>query len=255
MDNTKAAIEVLKKALKQHGYTYADVAAHLGLSEASVKKMFAGQHFTLRRFDRICGMMGMDLIDLVRLFDANRQRITHLTLAQEKELVRDSKLLLVALLARNHWSFDDILHRFDLSREELYGLIARLEKVRLLELHPGDRIRMLIDENFRWLAHGPIEQLFKKQLMSQFLADGFDAHHDTHLFLHGALTTNALESLNHKLEMLAHEFSELLKESNARPVHERRGVGLFVAMRQWEPTFMQRHRKDGPAAAADAAAE
>lgn len=246
MDNSKAAIDTLKKTLREHGYTYADIAAHLQLSEASIKKMFATHHFTLHRIDRICAMMGMDFIDLVRLFDENRQHITSFTLEQEKELVHDSKLLLVALLARNRWSFDDMHNHFKLSKAELYNLISRLERLHMLELHPGNRIRMLIDENFRWLPHGPIERLFRKQLMGQFLDSGFDKSNEMHLYLHGALTPGAVEQLNRRLEALAYEFSELLKESNVRPVVERQSVGLLVAMRGWEPTFMQRYRRDQP---------
>lgn len=243
MDNSKAAIETLKRALKLNGYTYADVARHLMLSEASIKKMFASHHFTLHRIDQICGLMGMDFIDLVRLFDENRQRISSLTLEQEKELVRDGKLLLVALLARNRWSFDDILQHFDLSKAELFKLISRLERLRLLELHPGNRIRMLVDENFRWLPHGPIEQLFEKHLMNQFLASDFSDKGEMRLYLHGALTPGAREQLGRRLDVLAHEFSELLKESSSRPLAGRQNIGLLIAMRQWEPAFLKRYRK------------
>jgi len=43
----------LKKQLKAHGKTYADVAELLQLSEASVKRLFAEQSFTLKRLERI----------------------------------------------------------------------------------------------------------------------------------------------------------------------------------------------------------
>lgn len=251
MDNSKATVDILKKALRQNGFTYADVAAHLKLSEASIKKMFASCHFTLSRIDSICGMMGMNFVDLIRLLDESRKSITNLTLEQERELVRDGKLLLVALLARNHWSFDDMLRHFDLDKGELYGLISRLEKLRLLELHPGNRIRMRVDESFRWLPNGPIEQLFRKQLMSQFLAGTFDGDNELRIYLHGALTPGGLELLNRRLEVLSQEFSDLLKESSSRPIDERQNVGLFVAMRKWEPGFLQRYRRDTPPDAAE----
>lgn len=243
MDNSRAAVETLKRALKLNGYTYADVAAHLKLSEASIKKMFASNHFTLKRIDDICAMMGMDFIDLVRLFDQSRQRISNLTPEQEKELVGDGKLLLVALLARNRWSFEEMIHHFDLTRGELLKLLSRLEKLHLLELHPGNRIRMLVDDNFRWLPHGPIEQLFEKHLMSQFLNGKFDGRNELRLYLHGPLTPGAMEQLRRRLDTLAHEFSELLKESSSRPIRERQNIGLLLASRKWEPGFLQRYRR------------
>jgi len=107
VDNTAAAIETLKRALKLHGLTYRDAAKHLNLSEASVKKMFSSHNITLKRINALCEMMHLDFIDLVRLFDESRERISHLKPEQEQELVRDTKLLLVALCARNHWKFDE----------------------------------------------------------------------------------------------------------------------------------------------------
>ena len=58
-------IKTLKKQLKAQGKTYVDVAQLLGLSEASVKRMFASQNFTLHRLEEICHFMDMELSDLV----------------------------------------------------------------------------------------------------------------------------------------------------------------------------------------------
>jgi transcriptional regulator with XRE-family HTH domain len=41
MSQASQLIAALKRVLKARGLTYADVAAHLGLSEASVKRQFS----------------------------------------------------------------------------------------------------------------------------------------------------------------------------------------------------------------------
>lgn len=243
MDNSRATIETLKKALKQRGFTYADVARELDLSEASVKKMFASYHFTLNRLDKVCEMLGIDFIDLVRLFDRDRHQISTLTLAQEQELVRDGKLFIVAICARNHWKFEEILESFDISKAELLRYLGRLEQLKLLELHPNNRIKLCVAEDFRWLRHGPIEQLFTQHLYHQFMDSDFDGLNDLRLYLHGPITAGAKELINRRLNALAHEFSELLKESVVRPISERDNVGLLIAMREWEPAFVTQHRK------------
>ena len=48
MPQVSPLISTLKKQLKAHGKTYADVAELLQLSEASVKRLFAEQNFTYR---------------------------------------------------------------------------------------------------------------------------------------------------------------------------------------------------------------
>ena len=44
-------VDALKRLLKAHDVTYARVAAGLGLSEASVKRMFSRRDFTLQRLE------------------------------------------------------------------------------------------------------------------------------------------------------------------------------------------------------------
>jgi len=244
MDNTQAAINMLKRALKLNGFTYADVARHLNLSEASVKKMFSSCHFTLKRIDQICQLLDMDFIDLVRMFDAGRQQISTLTLAQEQALLRDKRLFLVAVCARNHWSFDDILSAFRFTSAELIHYLNQLEQLQLLELHPNNRIRLRIAEDFRWLPHGPIEVFFEQRLLGEFLDSGFDKRYDMRLFLHGPLTLAAREALTRRLNVLAHEFAELMKESASSPLSERNNVGLLLATREWEAQFITLQRRN-----------
>jgi len=243
MDNTAAAIATLKRALKINGFTYADAARALNLSEASVKKMFSTHNITLKRINILCEMMQLDFIDLVRLFDESREKISHLNPEQEQELVGDRKLLLVALCARNHWRFDEIIEHFEINKPECYRMISRLEELQLLELHPNDRIRLLVAENFRWLPNGPIERAFKQKLLNEFFQSNFNQDGDLRLYLHGPLTQGARETLSRRLTALSHEFSELLKESATRPISERKNVGLLLGMREWEPLFVSAHRR------------
>lgn len=243
MDNTAAAINTLKRALKLNGFTYADAARYLKLSEASIKRMFSTHHITLDRISGLCEMMGMDFIDLLRLFESERQHISHLSLEQEQELVRDKRLLLVAVCARNHYSFDEITDSFTIDRAEAFRLLRRLEELKLLELHPGNRIRLMVAEDFRWLPDGPIERYFEQRLEGEFLDHGFEGPEAMRLYLHGPLTASAHEQLQRRIETLAGEFSELLKQSAMRPIAERSNVGLMLAMREWEPAFIKDCRK------------
>jgi DNA-binding Xre family transcriptional regulator len=57
----------LKRRLRTHGMTYAGLMQKLQLSEASVKRLFASGSFTLRRIERICQVLDIDLYELARL--------------------------------------------------------------------------------------------------------------------------------------------------------------------------------------------
>ena len=53
MSQTDQILTALKKCLRAKGLTYRDVAAALELSEASVKRLFSEQSFSLKRLEEI----------------------------------------------------------------------------------------------------------------------------------------------------------------------------------------------------------
>ncbi len=87
MSESARIIDVLKRTLKTRGLTYRDIAGKVSLSEASIKRVFAEETFTLQRLEKICTAIGMTVGELVRMasetHDANSQ---YLTLEQEQLL-------------------------------------------------------------------------------------------------------------------------------------------------------------------------
>lgn len=237
-------VEALKRALKGQGLTYARVAAGLRMSEASVKRMFAEKHFTLERVDAICQLMGMEITDLLQLYEESRHRISHLSEAQEQELVANSKLLLVAVCVRNHMSFDEITGLYAVEPTECIQYLARLDKLGLIDLLPKNRIRLRIDENFRWLPGGPIDRFFEQSVQEDFLHSGFGGHNQCRLFLTGLLGKASRAILRSKIDALAVEFSQLYRRDVGLPLAEKANIGLLIALRPWElGAFKALHRE------------
>ncbi|WP_455222525.1 helix-turn-helix domain-containing protein [Kaarinaea lacus] len=243
MSQTPLLVQALKKALKNEGKTYLDVAKGLGLSEASVKRMFATNHFTLQRLDAICQLIKIDFSDLVRIADESKNRISHLTEIQENELVNNKKLMLVAVCVRNRWRMDDIIKYYEISETECIGLLAKLDQLKLIELLPGNRFKLRIRPDFRWLPNGPIEHYFRKQIQREFFDAKFSEDNEIRLFLTGMLSRSSIEHLLRKLNDLAKEFSTILDEDLSLPVEKRRNIGLVLAFRPWELSVFSSLRK------------
>jgi len=242
---TKNLIEVLKKALKSHGVTYADIAAQLNLSEASVKRMFAQKHFTLIRLESICEMAQMDFTDLIRLMDEERQKISNLTLEQEEELVSDLKFLLVAICVQSNWTFNEMIDYFKITGPECIGYLVRLDRLGLIQLLPNNRIRQMVAKNFRWLPRGPIEKFFEQTAQNEFLDSHFTHPGELRLFMNGSLTWESIESIRKNVEALAHEFSSFQDDDARMPATTRFNTGLLLAMRPWElPIFSKLKKRD-----------
>jgi DNA-binding Xre family transcriptional regulator len=64
--HASALVEALKRMLRARDVTYGQVAQVLGLSEASIKRMFARQDLTLQRLEQVCRAAGIEFDELVR---------------------------------------------------------------------------------------------------------------------------------------------------------------------------------------------
>lgn len=244
MAQTAELVKTLKTALKAHQLTYAEVARQLKMSEANVKRLFISKRFTLERLEDICGLMQMELTDLFQLYQESRQRITQLTLEQEKELVNDATLLLVAVSVRNHLTFEEIIHHYEISKTQCIRCLAKLDKLLIIDLLPNNRIKLRIDEDFHWIPHGPIEDFFHKKIQKQFLKSGFRADLEHRRFMFGLLGESSAQKLMTKMQNLSKEFAELHRQDAQLPLEKRHSIGFMVAMRPWElETFQPLLRK------------
>lgn len=239
MAQISALIETLKQALKSHRLTYADVARELAMSEANVKRMFASQRFTLERLEEVCALMRMELSDLFQLYEESRQRISQLTLEQEEELVRDAKLLFVAVSVRNRLSFEEIVSHYQITQSECVRALAKLDRLKIIDLLPDNRIKLRIDDGFRWLPNGPIQRFFEKQVKEQFLQSKFDGELEQSLFLFGLLCDSSAQLLANKIGALASEFNDLHRQDASLPLEKRHSMGFMLSMRPWEMELFQ----------------
>jgi transcriptional regulator with XRE-family HTH domain len=227
-------VTTLKRRLKLQGMTYRDLAASLGLSEPSVKRMFATRRFSADRLVEISHVIGFTLAELAQEAAISEAQLHTLNERQERELVSDEKLLLVAVCVLNHWSIADITHTYALTEPQVIGRLAKLDRLRLIHLLPGNRVRLNVARDFDWLPHGPIRNYFHQQGMSDFLNSGFADADEALSFSHSMLTDTAIAKMKSELRKLRQRFAELHEESLLAPLNKRRGTGLMLAMREWE---------------------
>jgi transcriptional regulator with XRE-family HTH domain len=242
-------VDALKRLLKGKGMTYATVAQGLDISEASVKRMFSRRDFTLQRLEDVCRLAGIELADLARAVTAEYTGMAHLTVEQEEEIVSDPTFLLVALCAVGNWTVEQITETYDLTLAECIECLTRLDRRRIIELQPGNRIRPLISRTFSWLPDGPIQRYFRSRIEAEYLGGKFDRPEELFLFVSGMLSRQSMGELIIRLRRTAREFAELHRDDLGLPISERHGTSLLLAVRPWEPRAFRALRRDGTGAA------
>ena len=243
MAETQNVINALKQALRERRVTYAQVASGLGMSEGNVKRMFASERLTLDRIEAICRLLDLELSDLFQMYEDSRQRISQLSIEQEKELMADTRLLFSAVCVRNHLGFDEIVNNYNISDIELTQDLAKLDRLKIIDLLPNNRIKLRIAENFRWIPSGPIESYYEKVIQREFLKDGFDDGENPRLFLAGLLSSASQEIMTHRLRALSNEFNQLHRQDSELALDKRKNIAILVAMREWEFSALKGYSK------------
>ncbi|MFL0811391.1 MAG: helix-turn-helix transcriptional regulator [Agarilytica sp.] len=244
MAQTSALLTTLKKQLKAHGKTYADLATALDLSEASVKRLFAEENFTLQRLDAACGFIGLQIEELVTLMNKEQPQLKQLSAQQETEVAADLLLLLVAVSVMNGFTMQDLLSQYEIQETECVRKLAHLDRLNIIELLPNNRIKLRVAPNFRWRANGPIQQFFLKHVQREFFHSRFEGEEEKLVVLNGVLSKASNAELQGKMQKLARDFNELLQHDAALPMDERYGNTMVMALRHWQYDMFSQYRRD-----------
>lgn len=233
MAHSKRLIKELKSLLKARGFTYRELALELELSESAIKQMFASGNMTLSRLDKICEILNMDISALVQLTDESSRQLQSLSIDQEAELVGDIKLLLVAYCIVNHWSFNEILERYQITEVEGIRYLARLDRMKLIELLPGNRVKPLISGNFNWQPNGPIENYFQKEVQGPFFHSDFNDEGCIRLVKNGDISVVSRQQILERMRSIGQIFDDTVREEKSLPSEQRQGTTMVLAIRNW----------------------
>lgn len=225
-------LEQLKRSLKERGLTYSEVAKKLGLSLASVKRLFASGDLSLERVESICELVGLELSDIVERMQAETAPIKKLSLAQEQEIVADPKLFLITWLVLNRMQIDEIVKLYDYTHREARSHLIRLDRLKIIELQPHDRARVLVSRHFSWRAGGPVQTHIHRVLLKEFLDAQFVESRDELFFHGGTVTEDGLFKLRRALTNASRECADIL-ERDKSVVGRRTGAAFALALRPW----------------------
>jgi DNA-binding Xre family transcriptional regulator len=234
MSSPELLLQVLRTQMRAAGVTYKMLAERIAMSESSVKRMFGQQDMSLTRLAQICKAAGVPMEDVLRgAADATPQSDS-LTLPQEKSLLANPHLLLMAICCLGHWTLEQVLETYELSEPECIVLLAELDRLGLIELKPLNRYRLRVSNAFRWLPDGPVQQFFREHAVDDYFSGSFNGAGETLLCLPARLSQPSAQELVGRIQQLAGELARLHQSDRRLAPQERDGFTLLVGFRSWE---------------------
>ena len=234
MSTSTDLVTALKAELRAAGITYAVLARRLGMAESSVKRMFsASGDLSLSRVDAICQVLNLDFADLARSVAEQAPMALQLTLEQERALVEDRRLLLVAICCMSLWTLEQITATYQLSETECVLQLTRLDRLGIIDLRPGNRYHLKLAKGFRWRPQGPIMAYFREEVVDDYFAGSFDGESEMLMVVHGQIGRGLASSFRDRLARIGQDFSNQHVADQKLPASARRSFTLVVGMRSW----------------------
>lgn len=233
MSTSHALVTALKAELRRAGVTYADLARELKLAESSVKRIFAKGDMPLSRIDAVLRVLKMDFAELAaRVVQAQPLR-KELTLEQEKAVVADRLLLLMAISVLSQWSAEQIVATYRISEAQAVAYLVVLDRLGVIELKPFNRYRLKVDKTFRWRPDGPVMKYFRQNVIGDYFGGGFDAEGEVLMLVHGQVSRPNAALFVDRLQRLGQDFATQHVADQRLPAERKDAYTLVVAMRSW----------------------
>ncbi len=234
MSTTTSLVLAIKQELKAARMTYADLARALGMAESSVKRMLAKGDMALSRVDDICRALKLDFAELARRVADAQPLLREMTLEQERAVVADKKLLLVAICVLSQWTLEQITACYRLTDAECIKYLAQLDRIGIIELRPLNRYRLKLAKTFRWRPNGPVMDYFRENALLDYFSGGFDGAGEGLLLVHGSVSRSMAPAFLERLQRVAQDFAQQHQTDQKLADKDREGYTLLLCMRSWE---------------------
>lgn len=234
MSTTSDLVSAIKKELKALNMTYADLAQALGMAESSVKRMLAKGDMSLSRVDEICRALKLDFAELARRVADAQPLLQRLSAEQERAVVADKRLLLVAICVLSQWTLEQMTGAYRLSEAEAVKALVQLDRIGIIELRPLNRYRLKLAKTFRWLPHGPVMTYFREHALLDYFSGGFDGEAEGLMLVHGSVSRALAPAFLDRLQRVAQDFAQQHQADQKLADKDREGYTLVLAMRRWE---------------------
>ncbi len=232
-------MQALRRALKTRSITYRELGRSLGISEATVKRMFREQDCSLSRLSQICNILNISLYDLMGVAQQQEESRTELTPEHEHYLAAHPGHFAFLLCLLQRQTPECIQARHQLTDRCVFYYLRDLDRQGFLELGEGYRFRLKVGPQVSWSLQGPLQQklveinqVFVKHVMQHNQEAGY-AFESNFRFL----SNSTLEAFCDDLRQLSRKYRKhSLQEDALLPSDSLRGVKWTLCIAPFAPS-------------------
>lgn len=250
---------LLHDLLKGRGLRHEDIAARLDVTVRTVTRWFTADGLDTRILDQLCELAQISFFELCRLAARRAEpRIVELTEEQEQVLADEPLESYLFTRALGGWTAQEMAREVEMPEAMLIEGLLRLQKIGLIDLLPGNEIRLRTESDVEWRPSGPMSR-FTNMWLNWALSE-VDVSEPGAVWNYDGLKLSAasLAQLRREFRKLLEKARELSDADRRTHAEERDWHVLVLAtrplamppIREWQPLSRAPRRRRTPVAVA-----
>jgi len=111
--------------------------------------------------------------------------------------------------------------------------------MKVIELQPGNRVRLLVSRHFSWRPGGPRQRCIHQKLLREFTDTRFTGPQEEFFFHGGEVSEEGIAELQQVLRNATRQCAQILDRDRDRdrdraPRDVRQGAAFVLALRPWK---------------------
>ena len=137
--------------MKAKNETYESLAKQLSMSSSGLKKLFAAKDCSLNKLVAICSVLNIDINELLKSSETIKSTEINFSKVQEDFFIKNpNHFYFFWELIDNDMSLDKLRSLYGLNEISIKRYLMDLDKMGLIELHPGDKIKHAYSGKTHW---------------------------------------------------------------------------------------------------------
>jgi transcriptional regulator with XRE-family HTH domain len=159
----------LKSRAAAQGITQKMIAEYFEVSIPTVKRWYSGIGLSLEQADRISQYLGISLGQALVSIQNTTDTFQY-SHEQESFFAKNPNYLAFFDNLLRGRSVKQIQKKFSLNNMSTDKYLIKLDKLKLIELHPNNKVKLLQIGEPVWTSNGPLTRAFRKNIMDDFIA-------------------------------------------------------------------------------------
>ncbi len=223
------AMTLIKNKAKSLGLTQKDLAKRLKVSLPTIKRWYSGSTITLESLHSLVTEVGLTLTEVFSSIENSVSENFHYTKEQELFFSTHPDYLAYFDNILRGLSPTQIQKKFKLTEKKQVLYLSKLDKLKLIEWLPNNKIRLIVKGEPIWETNGLLAVKQRADIFKSFIEA--EKRSGSHFVLHDYLTEDR-EEITRKIQ----ELLEFAKRANSRAKFHLDGsnpAGLYISLQNF----------------------